>query len=116
MKKRFLPFFIFILFFIGISYFIFEIYFSNDSRFKITSQSQVAAGVQGLSSGIVGWWKFNDGSGTFTKNAGLTPEGNDPLYGETGLPVWTTGQMFGALLFDDDDAPIGKGSTPSFLV
>ena|ERR1035437_4232411 len=53
-----------------------------------------------ITTGLVGWWKLDDGSGT----TAIDSSGNGysgTLIGNTLLPVWTTGQIGGALRFGD---------------
>ncbi|MGO8697805.1 MAG: LamG-like jellyroll fold domain-containing protein [Limisphaerales bacterium] len=56
---------------------------------------------------LLGWWKFDDGSGT----TALDSSGNGyngTVYGTA--PVWTTGQIGGALSFDGTDNYVDAGN------
>jgi hypothetical protein len=46
--------------------------------------------------GLVGWWKFDEGSGTVAYDS--SGNGNDGNL--TNGPTWTTGKIGGALSFD----------------
>jgi hypothetical protein len=46
--------------------------------------------------GLVGWWKFDEGSGTIAHDS--SGHGNDGIV--LGTPNWTTGYIGGGLLFD----------------
>jgi hypothetical protein len=61
------------------------------------------AGCGNVSTSLVGWWKFDDGSGTVANDS--SGNGNTgTLTGSTDLPTWTTsGKINGALTFDGTD-------------
>jgi len=66
----------------------------------------------GADPGPVGWWTFDDGSGTVARDA--SGNGNDgTLYGD---PQWAEGQLGGALQLDGDgdyvELPIGSIISP----
>jgi len=63
-----------------------------------------------LLSGIVGWWKLDDASGTTaTDSSGQMNNGSI-----TGTVSWTTGHLNGALIFNGSDTAVNVG-TPSIL-
>ena len=50
---------------------------------------------------LIGWWKFDDGSGTIaTDSSGL---GNDGKFGPEGTPKWVAGKFGGAIYLDGAD-------------
>ena len=58
--------------------------------------------------GLLGWWKFDDGSGTVANDS----SGNGNHGNLTNGPIWTTGKIGGALSFDGVD---DKVVTNNFL-
>ncbi|MDE2041249.1 MAG: hypothetical protein KGI59_02615, partial [Patescibacteria group bacterium] len=60
-----------------------------------SGRTQVAA-LEGAGSGLVGWWKFDEGSGTTAADS--SGSGNTGTL--VGGPTWTTGQIGGALSFN----------------
>ena len=74
----------------------------------------VEASLDGSGSGLVGWWKINEGSGTVVGDS----SGNSHTGTAVGTPTWTSGQLNGALSFDAiddkvtiDDFPEADGTT-----
>ena len=63
---------------------------SEEVEVKITSA---------LLNGLVGWWKFDEGSGTVAYDS--SGNGNDGNL--SGGPIWTAGKIGGALTFDGQD-------------
>ena len=63
---------------------------SEEVEVKITSA---------LLNGLVGWWKFDEGSGTVAYDS--SGNGNDCNL--SGGPIWTAGKIGGALTFDGQD-------------
>jgi hypothetical protein len=64
----------------------------------------------GILNGLVGWWKFDEGSGTVAYDS--SGNGNDGNL--TNGPTWTTGKIGGALNFDgEDDLVTINGNWPS---
>ena len=61
-------------------------------------------------SGLVAYWKFNEGSGTTTADS-TTPHSNGTLLGN---PTWTTGTVEGALQFNGSTSRVDIGN-PSEL-
>ena len=49
-------------------------------------------------SGLVGWWKLDDGSGTTAADS--SGDGNTGTLGGSPLPTWTNGKLDGALSFN----------------
>jgi hypothetical protein len=60
--------------------------------------------------GLLGWWKLNEGSGSTAADA-TTPASNGTLLGS---PTWTTGKVNGALLFNGSTSRVEIGN-PSEL-
>ncbi|MFA6994532.1 MAG: LamG domain-containing protein, partial [Candidatus Paceibacterota bacterium] len=61
-------------------------------------------------SGLVGYWNFDEGSGTIAKDT----SGNGRNGTLTNGPVWTSGKVGGALSFDgSNDAVNTSGNSPS---
>jgi Concanavalin A-like lectin/glucanases superfamily/PA14 domain len=58
---------------------------------------------------LVGWWKFDDGSGTVATDS--TGNGNDGVF--NGNPQWVAGKLGGALEFDGSGDWLDCGSGPS---
>ena len=53
----------------------------------------------GILNGLVGWWKFDEGSGTVAYDS----SGNENHGNLINGPTWTDGKLGGALSFDGDD-------------
>ncbi|MFA6552168.1 MAG: LamG-like jellyroll fold domain-containing protein, partial [Candidatus Paceibacterota bacterium] len=71
---------------------------SVSTNFSANSSSQLAA-LDGSGSGLVGWWKFDEGSGTIAADSsGNSNTGT--LMPATTPPSWTTGQLGQALSFN----------------
>jgi prepilin-type N-terminal cleavage/methylation domain-containing protein len=74
---------------------------------KLTPSSvQARAEPDSLKQGLVGWWTFDEGTGTTTKD--LSGNGNDGILcniSTCGIqgPTWTTGKVGGSLRFDGVD-------------
>jgi hypothetical protein len=67
---------------------------------KLTPSSiQARAEPDSLKQGLVGWWTFDEGTGTTTKD--LSGNGNNGTL--INGPTWTTGKVGGALSFDGVD-------------
>jgi hypothetical protein len=58
---------------------------------------------------LVGWWRFDEGSGTMAVDA--SGNGNDGAF--DGNPQWATGYFGGALEFNGSDGYVDCGSDPS---
>ena len=58
---------------------------------------------------LVGWWRFDEGSGTMAVDA--SGNGNDGAF--DGNPQWATGYLGGALEFNGSDGYVDCGSDPS---
>jgi len=62
--------------------------------------------------GLVGWWKLDEGSGTTAADS--SGSGDDGTLNGTTLPVWTAGAMNnGALTFDGVDDYVSFSSVPT---
>ncbi len=61
-------------------------------------------------SGMVGWWQFNEGSGTTTYD--LSGDGNNGTLSATGV-TWTTGKAGGALQFNGSTGYVNAGTNAS---
>ena len=70
----------------------------------------MAAALEGADSGLVGWWKFDEGSGA---TAGDSAGGNTGTLLVGTLPVWTSGQIGGALRFGDVSNKVSVQDSPS---
>jgi hypothetical protein len=69
------------------------------------------AGGGDITSGLVGWWKFDDGSGTTAVDSG-SGGNNGTLSGGT-LPTWVGGHIgSNALSFPGADSYVAIGATP----
>jgi hypothetical protein len=64
-----------------------------------TSFIEILINKTGPLGGLVGWWKFDEGSGTVAYDS--SGNGNDGNL--TNGPTWTTGKIGGALSFDGGD-------------
>jgi hypothetical protein len=74
---------------------------------KLTPSSvQARAEPDSLKQGLVGWWTFDEGTGTTTKD--LSGNENDGTL--VNGPIWTTGKVGSALLFNGDQ-PSGTTET-----
>ncbi len=62
--------------------------------------------VQGRDDSLIGWWKFDDGSGTVARDA--SGRGRDGTL--RGGPTWVIGRVDGALHFDGIDDYVEVGS------
>ncbi len=82
-----------------------SLYASGQSDEVNTSASQ-AQGTGRLDSGLAGYWKLDDGSGTSATDA--STNGNTGTL--TNGPTWTTGQMGSAVSFDGTDDNISIGN------
>jgi hypothetical protein len=60
--------------------------------------------------GLVGWWKFDEGSGNIAADAGEKAL-DGSLFGDTG---WVDGILAGALAFDGDGDYVDLGKDPAF--
>ncbi len=80
--------------------------FENVNLSKSFSPNSQVASVEGVGSGLVAWWKFDEGSGTTATDS----SGN----GNTGTlvnnPTWTTGKIGQGLSFDGTDDYVNAGS------
>lgn len=65
-----------------------------------------------LNRGLVGWWRFNEGTGTNAFD--LSGNGNTGTLSGSTLPVWTNGVFEGALWFDGTNTYVNIG-TNSFI-
>ena len=64
-----------------------------------------------ITTGLVGWWKFDEGSGT----AAADSSGNNNTGTLTNGPTWTTGKIGGALSFDGTNDYVGASVSDSNL-
>ena len=74
---------------------------------SIPARAQMAAALEGADSGLVGWWKFDEGSGTTAGDA----SGNGNVGTLTGGPTWIAGKVgSGAVVLDgaDDSVYLGQ--------
>lgn len=71
---------------------------SDHASLNINPKTQLAA-LEGAGSGLVGWWKFDEGSGTIATDSSGSGNNGTLVNG----PMWTTGQVGGALSFDGSD-------------
>ncbi|MDE2172661.1 MAG: peptidoglycan-binding protein [Patescibacteria group bacterium] len=80
---------------------------------RLSPHGQLAA-VEGSGSGLVGWWKFDEGSGTTAGDS--SGSGNAGTLEGSPLPTWTTGKIGGALSFDGvtDTVAIGNPAVLNF--
>lgn len=95
----------------------------TDYKWRVISQdncgASVATAFQSFTTkdeGLVGWWRFDEGSGTTAKDS--SGNGNDgTLQGANGLPTRTAGVSGNALSFDgvDDLVDVGNKSNGSLL-
>jgi hypothetical protein len=87
----------------------------------ITNTNTVALTVNPLpppntTSGLVGWWKFNDGSGSSTAADSTTNANTGTLTGfadTTFTTMWTNGLFNGALAFNADTTDLDVVAVPS---
>ncbi|MFZ3031807.1 MAG: LamG domain-containing protein [Candidatus Moraniibacteriota bacterium] len=63
---------------------------------KVTSSISQSQGTGRLDSGLAGYWKLDDGSGSNATDSST----NGTTFGLTGSPTWTTGQIAGAIDLD----------------
>ncbi len=82
-----------------------SIYASGQSDEVNTGASQAQGGSR-LDSGLAGYWRMDDGSGTSATDA--STNGNTGTL--TNGPTWTTGQMGSAVSFDGTDDNISIGN------
>jgi len=64
------------------------------------------AAISDIATGLVGYWKFDDGSGTTAVDSSGSGNNGTLVNG----PVWTTGQLNGALNFDGVDDYVNAGT------
>jgi hypothetical protein len=69
-----------------------------------------SAHAQDITTGLVGHWKFDEGSGTTATDS----SGNNNTGTLVNGPVWTTGKMGGALSFDGSDDYVDVGTVPNY--
>ncbi len=86
-----------------------SLYDQGQSDEKNTGKSQ-PQGTGNLDSGLAGYWKLDDGSGTSAADA--STNGNTGTL--TNGPTWTTGQIGGAVSFDGSNDCIDVGTTSQF--
>jgi N-acetylneuraminic acid mutarotase len=72
---------------------------SNDFGSVESGQNEILINDIGPIEGLVGWWKFDEGSGTVAYDS----SGNGHDGNLTNGPTWTTGKIGGALSFDGVD-------------
>jgi hypothetical protein len=77
----------------------------DPGRFEVGSNLRLIA----QSEGLVGWWPFDEGSGT-TANDSSGNNNNGTLVNG---PTWTTGKLGGALSFDGVNDYVGLGNPSS---
>ena len=63
--------------------------------------------------GLVGWWRFDEGSGSTAADSS-GESNNGTLNGSNGLPTWASGVSDGALQFDGTDDYITLGDNDDF--
>lgn len=80
---------------------------SSDKTNSSVSQPQ---GTGRLDSGLAGYWRLDDGSGSSATDSS-TSANTGTLTNFPGSPTWTTGQIGGALDFDGTDDYIDLGTT-----
>ena len=123
MKKYFFTLFIFILFLVPSLFYFFPSTFSQQSElaaisFRLSSlktlfeslfSSSSAQTVSAPTNGLVGYWNFDEGSGTAANDS----SGNSNTGTLTNNPTWTQGKVGGAILFDglDDYVDVGTRSS-----
>ena len=90
--RKFILFFAFLV--LSVGFFVFS-QINGFSKIKPVSNKYPAA-LTGIGSGLVGYWKFDEGSGTTA--ADLSGSGNNGTL--VNGPSWTQGQVNGALSFD----------------
>lgn len=78
---------------------------------ELNSGASQAQGGSRLDSGLAGYWKLDDGSGTSATDA--STNGNTGTL--TNGPTWTTGQIGGAVNFDGTDDYIDLGTTKTYI-
>jgi len=92
---------------------------SNDFGSVESPEIPVDVNTTWSTDGLVGWWKFDEGSGTIAYDS--SGNGNDGNL--TGGPTWATGKIGGALSFDGADDyvsfpvksyPLGNSASVSF--
>ena len=71
---------------------------SNDFGSEESDKVEVKVS-DALLNGLVGWWKFDEGSGTVAYDS----SGNGNNGNLTNGPTWTTGKIGGALSFDGEN-------------
>jgi chitodextrinase len=82
-----------------------------DAAGNVSAQSTSAsATTQAGGSGPVGWWKFDETSGTTASDS----SGNNNTGTLVNGPVWTTGKIGGALSFDGVDDYVDAGTSNTF--
>ncbi|MDE2041170.1 MAG: right-handed parallel beta-helix repeat-containing protein [Patescibacteria group bacterium] len=81
---------------------------------RIRGPEQAAQVSTAVINGLVGWWKFDDGSGTTAADS--SGNGSTGTLSGTPLPAWTQGKSGGALSFDGltDAVSIGDRSVLDF--
>ncbi|MDE2172757.1 MAG: right-handed parallel beta-helix repeat-containing protein, partial [Patescibacteria group bacterium] len=88
--------------------------FSGHSLDAVQAPRQLAS-VEGAGSGLVGWWKFDEGSGTTAGDS--SGSGNVGTLIGTNLPLWTATAKVGpgALVFDGtDNVSMGNPASLNF--
>jgi hypothetical protein len=83
---------------------------SGSSTGEIDSVT-LSVDISGLAAGLVGWWKFDETSGTIAYDSADSHNGT-----LVNGPVWTTGKIAGGLSFDGSDDYVDCGSDPSLDV
>lgn len=76
---------------------------------KVNSAASQPQGTGRLDSGLTGYWKLDDGSGTSATDASTNANTGTLTSG----PTWTTGQIGGAVDFDGTDDYIAMGDPAS---
>ena len=86
----------------------------NRSILSLMSGRSQLASLEGTGSGLVGWWKFDEGSGaTAADSSGNTNTGT--LSGST-LPTWGTGPLAGDLSFDGSTSYVNVPTSSSLNI
>ncbi len=82
--------------------------YDTGSSDKLGTSAGQAAGTGRLDSGLVGYWKYDDGSGSTAADASTNADTGTLTNG----PTWTTGQIGGAVNFDgNNDYVTSAGAT-----
>ena len=80
---------------------------SNDFGSVESPEIPVDVNTTWSTDGLVGWWKFDEGSGTIAYDSSVNGNDGSLING----PTWTTGKIGGALIFDGVNDFVDMGNS-----